>query len=78
MLGKSFTVYFWDEKALQGKGDWVALPEYAEKDGTPVVKPLYPDKVDELRTIYSGVKETDTHFLEFTTNFTGLFLLIEK
>jgi parallel beta-helix repeat protein len=78
MLGKSFSVYFWDEQALQGKGDWVALPDYAEKDGTPVVKTLYPNKADELRTIYSGVKETDTHFLEFTTNFTGLFLLVEK
>jgi parallel beta-helix repeat protein len=76
---QSFTVYFWDETAKEGKGDWVLLPDYQEENGTPVVTRLYPEKVDELRMIYSGVKQTeDTRFLTFAANFTGLFLFVTK
>jgi parallel beta-helix repeat protein len=76
---QSLAVYFWDETAQEGKGDWVLLPDYQEENGTPVVARLYPDKTDELRTIYSGVKQTeDTHFVTFATNFTGLFLFVTK
>jgi hypothetical protein len=76
---RSLAVYFWDETAQEGKGDWVLLPDYQEENGTPVVTRLYPDKTDELRTIYSGVKQTeDTHFVTFATNFTGLFLFVTK
>ena len=76
---QSLAVYFWDETAQEGKGDWVLLPDYQEENDTPVVSRLYPDKTDELRTIYSGVKQTeDTHFVTFATNFTGLFLFVTK
>ena len=78
LLGKTFTVFFWDEKADKGQGDWVELPAYAEKDGQPVITSLYPDDPSELRTIFSGVQETDTHYLTFTTNFNGMFLFVTK
>lgn len=77
-LGKSYFVYFWDESAKEGKGDWVLLPQYAEENGIPVISKLYPDKVDELRLIDRGVKLTEDNHVEFSSNFSGLFLLVIK
>jgi hypothetical protein len=75
---KTFIVYFWDEKAEKGEGAWVALPEYTEKDSQPVITSLYPDDPTETRMITSGVQMVDPHYLSFTTNFSGLFLVVTK
>jgi len=75
---KSFGVYFWDEKADKGEGAWVELPAYTEKDGQPVITSLYPDDPTEIRMITSGVQMVDPHYLSFTTNFSGLFLVVTK
>jgi hypothetical protein len=78
LLEKDLVIYYWDESANKGKGDWVALPAYTEKDGKPVVSSLYPDVTTEQRSIFSGMKLNDLHYLEFETNFSGLFLLVQK
>lgn len=75
---KTFIVYFWDKKAEKGEGAWVALPAYTEKDGQPVITSLYPDDPTEARMITSGVQMVDPHYLSFTTNFSGLFLVVTK
>ena len=77
-LGKSYSVYFWDEKAKEGKGDWVLLPQYTEVNGVAVISKLYPEKEDEQRLINRGVKLTEDNHVEFDTNFSGLFLLVVK
>jgi hypothetical protein len=78
LLNSDLVVYYWDEKADEGKGAWVALPAYAEQGGTPVQSLLYPDVTTDTRTIFSGVRLTDSHYLEFETNFSGLFLVVVK
>jgi hypothetical protein len=78
LLNADLVVYYWDEKADEGKGAWVALPAYAEKDGVPVQSLLYPEVTTDTRTIFSGVRVTDGHYLEFETNFSGLFLVVVR
>ena len=75
----NYSVYFWDETLLDGAGDWVELPAYAENaDGTPVVTSLHPDVESETRLVLEGVQLTDLNAVEFVTNFTGLFILVSK
>jgi len=78
LLVADLAVYYWDEKADDGKGAWVALPAYAEKDGNPVISLLYPTVTTDTRTIFSGVRINDSHYLEFETNFSGLFLVVVR
>jgi hypothetical protein len=78
LLNADLVVYYWDEKADEGKGAWVALPAYAEKDGVPVQSLLYPEVTTDTRTIFSGVRVIDGGYLEFETNFSGLFLVVVR
>jgi hypothetical protein len=78
LAGKTLVVYYWDEKANKGQGDWVELPAYTEKEGKPVIVSLYPDDPNELRSIFSGVKVTDDHYLTFGANFAGLYVVAVK
>jgi hypothetical protein len=76
---QEFTVFFWDPKLLEGAGDWVELPAYAEEDdGTPVMTTLHPEEPSEMRTILEGVQKTELNRVEFVTNFPGLFVLAVK
>jgi hypothetical protein len=77
-MDQNFAVYFWDEKAKEGKGAWVELPQYTEKDGQPVMTSLYPDDPSETRLITKGVKTTDQHYVTFEANFSGLFLIVAQ
>jgi hypothetical protein len=77
-MSHTFTVYFWDEQAKEGKGVWVELPKYTEKDGEPVITSLYPDDPSETRLITQGVQTTDQHYVTFEANFSGLFLIVSQ
>jgi hypothetical protein len=78
LLDKNFVVYYWDASAKEGTGDWVALPGYSEKDGKPVISQLYPDKPEDARTIFSGVRLVNEHYIEFEINFSGMFIVVAK
>ncbi len=78
LLGQELVVLFWDPELLEGLGDWVELPMYAEEDdGTPVITPLH-DEPDEVRLILEGTREMEFGRFEFVTNFPGLFVLGAK
>ena len=78
LFDADLAVYYWDEKADEGEGAWVALPAYTEKDGNPVISLLYTNVTTDTRTIFSGVRINDSHYLEFETNFSGLFLVVVR
>ena len=78
LLNADLVVYYWDTKADEGKGAWVILPSYIEIDGTPIQKLIYPEMSTDTRTIFSGVRISDSQSLEFVTNFSGLFLVVKK
>ena len=78
LLNATFVVYYWDAKADKGNGAWVALPDYTEQDGSPVESLLYPGETSDTRTIFSGIRVTNGHYLEFEANFSGLFLVMMK
>jgi len=78
LLDAVLVVYYWDAKAADGKGAWVALPAYSEQDGSPVESLLYPEVTSDTRAIFSGVRLNNDHYLEFETNFSGLFLVVVK
>ena len=75
----NYTVYFWDETLLDGAGNWVELPVYAEDEaGNSIVTSLHPDVESETRLVLEGVQLTDLNTVEFVTNFPGLFVLVIK
>ena len=78
LLDADLVVYYWDDNADEGKGAWVALPAYSEQAGSPVESLLYPSDTTDTRTIFSGVRLNNEHYLEFETNFSGLFLVVMK
>lgn len=61
---KKFDIIYWDPKAKNGAGDWLALPlEKADANGR--------------RTI-GGVTPTADGYLQVTLNFTGSFVLVAQ
>ncbi len=67
-------ILFWDTTKNQGLGDWVELPT------CPVDAPvsISPANTEEARLLMSCTQLADKKRLEFSTNFTGLFLLVGK
>ena len=78
LLDASLVIYYWDAKTEEGKGAWMALPAYSEQDGIPVQSLLHPDVTSDTRTIFSGVRLNNDHYLEFESNFSGLFLIVVR
>ena len=68
------SVYFWDTSLKQGVGGWVEIPECDSK--TPIS--LHADNTSEKRLIIKCVEKNALNRIEFSTNFTGLFILTDK
>ncbi|MBI9047088.1 MAG: thrombospondin type 3 repeat-containing protein [Anaerolineaceae bacterium] len=77
--GKDLSVLYWDETMNDGEGGWVELPQNVEEeDGLPEPFALYPDNDSDLRMILEGVSLNQEGQVEYTTNFSGVFILTLK
>jgi hypothetical protein len=74
LMGKRFSILYWDPTAKDGQGDWIELP-FDQFGGAYF--PLYPDNPDDGRLLCSGFKQSgDT--VTVTVNFPGTFVLVAR
>jgi hypothetical protein len=74
LMGKRFSILYWDPTAKEGQGDWIELP-FDQFGGASF--PLYPDNPDDGRRLCSGFNRSgDT--VTVTVNFPGTFVLVAR
>ena len=71
---KYYNVFYWDAAFKNGIGDWVQIPECDSKK--PVS--LHADNTSEKRMILKCAEILENNRIEYSTNFPGLFVLVEK
>lgn len=79
-LGKAeYSILFWDENFNDSIGGWIKLPLLPDNSKTDdFYQLLHPDSPSDQRTITVPVYEFGKSRIQVTTNFTGIFILVES
>lgn len=73
-LDQSLEILFWDAKLKQGTGGWVELPACSANTSVS----LHNEDASEKREIFGCILRENNHRMEFSTNFSGLFVLTSR
>ncbi len=74
-----YSILFWDETLNDFKGGWIQLPILPDNPTTDDFHQLlHPDNPKEQRTIITPVHQLGDSRIQVSTNFTGIYILVQE